>query len=210
MRKIISIPVFILLILYGCRERQQKTENSLYNVQQLIDSVSGFVIPIEDPDKIAGRMRSINMLEYGAIGIAGRMGDNYKNYLGLRMNADTTTLLRLTKDTNAVVACYATWALIDKSYPNIESVLRYFLNDYRTVTSFSGCLINDDVVASEIYRCYWNRVPDSLKATDRILFAIDTIVLYNDTTLESTYHALKNRDYSPDFHERIRRLKFGK
>lgn len=181
---------------------------------QTINSESSDTLAFKAPPKklsdIVKRIASINEVQSAHIGAAGIESDNYKNYLELKRIATTDDLLNLTDNQNAVVACYASMALADKSYPDLRTVFLKFLSHDRKVSTLSGCIKSKDNISTELYHEYWNNVDDKAKWSDKILLQLDSIVLYHDNSywLLMT-RALENRVYPASYKKRIEELAFN-
>jgi len=165
----------------------------------------------QDVKGIVQKIRKINEVQYQHVGFAGSESEGYKHYVSLRDKATTAQLVALTNDTNAAVACYAGWALVDKYYTDLPGILYTFLNGKRMVTTFSGCIKSDDYVSSEFYHKYWNSVSEERRAGNKILRAMDSTILYNDNSpwLLVT-RALEDRTYPEHINKRIEYLAFEK
>lgn len=166
----------------------------------------------ETPKKlsdIVNKIAAINEVQSAHIGAAGVESDNYRNFLELKKVASTDDLLKLTDNKNNVVACYASMALADKSYPELKTIFFKFLIHDRKVSTFSGCIKSKDNISSELYHQYWNNVDDKAKPTDKMLLQLDSIILYRDNSdwLLMT-RALENRVYPLSYKNRIKELAF--
>lgn len=165
----------------------------------------------QDLSGIINKIKAINEVQYENVGVAGTPSDNYKNYLVLKSKANTKQLVKLTDDTNVVIACYASWALIEKSYNDLPSILIKFLNKDRDVATFSGCIKSSDPLSSEFYHKYWNRIDKQLRPANKTLFTLDSLILYKDNCYWLlTTRALENRVYPTTFNKRIEYLAFTK
>lgn len=160
---------------------------------------------------IIKKIASINEVQSEYISADGIESDNYKNYLELKAVASINDLLNLVDDPNAVVACYASMALADKSYPDLKTVFLKFLSEDRKVSTFSGCLKSKDDISVELYHQYWSNVDDKAKRKDKILQQLDSIILYhNNADWILMTRALENRIYPASYKNRIQELAFQK
>lgn len=205
--------VFILLsaCLLSCEQSKTKTQQK---EKPKTTSVTKFdtAFIVQTPENLKGIVKNIaaiNEVQQEHIGIGGTESENYQNFLQLKKAATTDELVNLTNDTNNVVACYASWALADKSYSNLSDIFTHFLRKDKTVKTFSGCIKSVDNISSELYHRYWNNVNDKLKATDKLLLKLDSIVLYSDNSywLLMT-RAFENRVYPASYKNRIENLAF--
>ncbi|PZF72562.1 hypothetical protein [Taibaiella soli] len=143
------------------------------------------------------------------IGDGGAESDNYRNYLQLQKLASTKELVSLTYDTNSVVACYASWALADESYPDLPAVFAHFLKNDKVVQTLRGCIKSTKSISTELYYRYWNKVDEKAKADDRLLSQLDSTIIY---TSEAGWllkeRAFQNRVYPPCYNDQIENLAF--
>jgi hypothetical protein len=158
---------------------------------------------------IVDKIVKINEVQQEHVGIAGSESENYKNFKQLRDIATTDELLKLTDHKNATVACYASWVLADKSYPDLKSVFEKFISNDRQVATFSGCIKSDDNISSELYHRYWNNIDDANKATDKILIQLDSVILYSKNPYWLLLdRAMENRVYKEPYKSQIAVLAF--
>jgi hypothetical protein len=191
------ILLFTFLVIFSCNQKKSsiKQQNAVARLNR------------EGLPGILDSIRAINEVQYEHVGIVGIESENYKNFLALA-TIDTLTLLRLTGDTNAVIVCYAGWALIDQSYPNINAILVKFLTNDKVVRTLNGCIESQDLLSNEFYHRYWNRVDESKRKNDRTLFHMDSTILYSNSYWLLTLRALENRIYPPSFNKQIEHLAF--
>jgi hypothetical protein len=118
-------------------------------------------------------------------------------------------LVDLTFNKNETVACYASWALADKSYPDLKLIFYKFILKDRQVETFSGCIVLQSNISIELYDRYFDNVDDSKKPSDRILFQLDSIILYCQNPFYFLLKsALNNRVYQEPIKGRISYLAF--
>ncbi len=117
----------------------------------------------------------------------------------------------MTDHNNATVACYASWALADKAYPELKTIFQKFIEQDKQVKTFSGCTITQDFISSELYHWYWNQMELSKRPSDQLLFELDSIVLFSTKTNWLLLNrALENRVYTEPIKSRIALLAFEK
>jgi hypothetical protein len=168
------------------------------------------VAPAQHIDKLVDKIKAVNEVHHEGIGFGGIRSEQYENYIKLSA-ADTTQLVKLTDNENGVVACYASWALIDKSYNDLPGILSKFLNHDKNVMTFSGCIKMTETLSSQFYHRYWNSVANEMRATDKTLFMMDSIILYHENpNWLLTLRALENRLYPRSFNRQIEVLAFEK
>ena len=177
----------------------------------LLTITSGYGQEQQDLSGIINKIQAINELQYENVGIDGAASDNFKNYLELKHKANTEQLIKLTDNPNAVVTCYASWALIDRSFNDLPSILIKFLNKDRDVSTFRGCIKSTNPLSSEFYHRYWNSIDEKLRPTNKTLFTLDSLILYDDKSYWLlTLRALEDRVYPTSFNKRIEYLAFTK
>lgn len=200
MKKSISV-LIVVFIASSYTHGQASSQNDSPSLKEKAKKLSAII------KKIA----SINEVQSEHIGAAGMESDNYKNYLELKAVASINDLINLVDNPNAVVACYASMALADKSYPDLKTVFLKFLSEERKVSTFSGCIKSKDDISVELYHQYWNAVDDKGKRTDKILLQLDSIILYhNNSDWLLMTRALENRIYPASYKNRIQELAFQK
>lgn len=166
-------------------------------------------------DTLVAAIAAENRVDDRAVGIAGVRTAQYDRYVSLS-RWPIPDLMRLTKHSNLAVRCYAGWALAEKEFPGLDTVLVEFLKEKEPVETFSGCTRSQDPLASELYHAYWNHlrlrepgVPEVVALNDPLMFRMDSIVLLS----EGVYwllltRALENRAYPDRFNSRISHLAF--
>lgn len=162
-------------------------------------------------DDIVKKIASVNELQDKHIGFAGSESEQYKNFELLKSKADIDELLKLIDNKNSVVACYAAFALVDKSYNDLSSIYLKFLNNDKEIATFSGCIKSNDKISSEFYHHYWNSVNENERENDKQLFKLDSITLYRKKSYWLLIaRALENRVYPLTFNAQIEYLAFEK
>lgn len=170
-------------------------------------------------ENIIQNISKIDIVEHAQIGDGSRIdfngniieSENYKNFKRLKEIASTQDLVKLTNHKNSTVACYASWALADTSYFDLKSIFQKFINNDRQIISYSGCIKSPDNISVELYHRYWNNVEISKRSKDKLLYELDSIILYSknpDWLLVS--RALNNRIYNKKFNKPISYLAYKK
>jgi hypothetical protein len=158
---------------------------------------------------IVEKIAKINEVQEEHVGFAGTESENYKNFKQLKEIATTEELVLLTDDKNATVACYASWALADNTYPDLKIIFQKFAIQDRQVETFSGCIKSQDNISSEVYHRYWNSVNISKRPTDKILLELDSIVIFNKNPYWLLLNrAMENRVYVEPYKTQISILAF--
>jgi len=160
---------------------------------------------------LVDKIVKLNEVQYEHVGIAGSKSENYKNFLKLKEIATTDELVHLTDNENATVACYASWALADKQYPDLKTIFQKFILNDKEVKTFNGCIKSQDNISSELYHRYWNSVDITKRPTDKTLLDIDSVIIFskNPYWLLAS-RAMDNRIYQEPYKSQISVLAFEK
>lgn len=172
--------------------------------------LSGFSYS-QSVDEIVKRFVSTNEVQYEYIGFGSTNSKLYQDYLTLTKIADNKELIKLTNHNNAVVRCYAGWALIDRKYSRLDSIYQSFLNSDAEVTTYSIDIKDIDKISREFYHRYWNSLDFKDKAKDLVLFKLDSLTLYNSNSdWLLILRALENRIFPKSYNKQIEFLAFEK
>lgn len=158
---------------------------------------------------IVEKIVKINEVQEEQVGFAGSESENYKNFKQLKEIATTEELIQLTDNKNATVACYASWALADNAYPDLKAIFQKFVLQDKEVVTFSGCIVSENNISSELYHRYWNKVDVSKRPNDKILLELDRIVIFSKKPYWLLLNrALENRIYAEPYKTQISILAF--
>ncbi|WP_299094926.1 hypothetical protein [Winogradskyella sp.] len=206
-RYLLAIIVCITFVFCNNKSKTINSETKLDTIDTIgIDSIIYEQTPIR-LKSIVDSIIKINVLEFEHITIAGLKSKNYRNFEVLKKTASALELVILTNNKNEVVATYSAWVLADKSYGDLKSIFKRFLNQTRTVKTHSGCIISEGHIASKLYHRYWNNIKD--RENDNILKELDSIILFqNEPDWLLLHRALENRLYEKPFKKRISELAF--
>lgn len=179
------------------------------------EAVQGDTLRAWKLDTLVAAIAAENRVDDRAVGIAGVRTAQYDRYVSLTQ-WPIPDLRRLTMHSNLAVRCYSGWALAEKEYPGLDTVLVEFLKDKEMVETFSGCIQSQDPLESELYHAYWNHlrmrepgVPEIAALDDPLMFRMDSIVLYSKGAYWLLLtRALENRVYPTRFNKRIAELAF--
>jgi hypothetical protein len=172
--------------------------------------LSGFSYS-QSVDDIVKRFIATNEVQYEHIGFGASNSKLYQDYLTLTKIADNKELIKLTNHSNAVVRCYAGWALIDIKYSRLDSIYQSFLDKDAEVTTYSIDIKNNDNISSVFYHRYWNSLDFKNKAKDSVLFKLDSLTLFNSNSdWLLILRALENRIYPKTYNKQIEYLAFEK
>ncbi len=150
-------------------------------------------------------IKAVNEVHCEGVGIAGEKSSQYSNYESLLKAAKTSELLELTKVKNAVVNCYATWALIERRFSGVAAIFSKYLHDDKAITSFCGCTKQQSVLSQEVYFRYHLKKDHDEKTMN----TMDSLVLYSANSGWLLIHfALESRIYPPTYNNRLEQLAF--
>lgn len=160
---------------------------------------------------LVDQIAKINEVQQEHVGFSGSESENYKNFKQLKEIVTTEELLILTDNKNATVACYASWALADKSYPDLKTIFQKFISQDKQVETISGCIKSQDNISSELYNRYWNSVNITERPTNKILLELDSIVIFSKNPYWLLLNrAMENRVYQEPYKSQISILAFDK
>jgi hypothetical protein len=191
--------IFMILASLSCQTQDKKRKEEKDSKKDLkITNKSVLILR----DTIA----QINEVQDSHIGVAGSLSAQYGNYKNLLDIASDNDLLLLTKDTNYCVVTYATFGLIERNNPTFIDVFECFLEDDKMVKTMKGCMVGFDLVSSEIYHEYWNKLrlesDNEIIAlqNDKILLKLDSLIIVSDTAEWLLYdRAYNNRIFGDEY-----------
>ncbi len=127
----------------------------------------------------------------------------------LKQKASKPELVRLTKDSNAVVACYAGFALIDLQYEDLASIYGYFATHSKMIRVLLGCNSGYSDSGTLFYDYYIKNSdfqPHSTHIVDtKTLFLLDSINIF---VMNGGEKSFKNSLFPTHFLKRIEFLAF--
>lgn len=129
-------------------------------------------------DPIINSLKKCIIVEYKRTGYSGELSTTYKTFETLKLLATNEQLVELVEHENSVVSCYAGWALIDKKYSNLYSLLEYYALKNTTVKVMEGCLLKRESLLSLFYYRYRNSLNNYEK--DKLLEKFDSFILNMD------------------------------
>jgi hypothetical protein len=161
----------------------------------------------QDIDKIITRFIQAGEVQYEFVGY--QKSDLYQDFEKLRDNSDREFLVGLTTHENPIVKCYASWALADLDYPQIDEVFKSFLAKDDTFTMHNSDMKDFESLSVSLYHRYWNRMNSQEKEKDKKIQKLDSIILYSpNTDWLLTRRAFDKRNYPRSYHPRIEELAF--
>lgn len=135
---------------------------------------------------LRNEIANFNEVQGSNIGFAGTPSKQYGNYEALLKIASDEELIELTKDTNYVVATYASFGLIERENPYFIEVFSRFLKKDQRVNVMYGCSGGEDFVSNQLYYNYYNKVKfenyedmENLQ-NDAYLLKLDSLILITE------------------------------
>ena len=168
-----------------------------------------------DPSKITrstknivSKIAAVNELMGSAVYYEGRRPKQFDYFVELEKTASKQELLALTDYPNAVVRCYACWALTHDSTVDLFPVIIRHLNDDSLVFTQFGCIGSSqaagdffiELVTPELIDLEAKKLPEEKR---RLL---DSFLLFVPNRLQAKSWALQRADTSGSLYERIREL----
>ncbi len=158
-----------------------------------------------------------NEVQDSHIGYAGSPSEQYANYEALLKIATDKELIKLSKDTNYVVATYATFGLIERKNPFFLDVFSLFIKNDQKVKVMYGCSAGEDFVSNQLYFNYYNKVKfenyEDIRhlQNDETLLRLDSLILAsNNPCWDHEKQMYENRIYENDYLSLIERQAFEK
>ena len=127
------------------------------------------------------------MCEY--VGFAGSKSDQYKRFEKLKSIATDEELLKLTDHDSLAVVTYASFALLDKNRELPSNLIQKHLNKDHFISTFCGCIGDEETVSSLIYDRYRNKLisyPDEYDYENFIIRDTDELRILDSTILFSS------------------------
>lgn len=153
-----------------------------------------------------------NILESEFVGAGGTTTDQYRNFIRLKEKATFQELLLLLRHNNSVVKGYASWALVDRKYPNLTQVLKILIANKDSVATQYACIGSFRELSSVFYNRVYYSINDN-NHSDSLLYrnqmnALDSLIIYSNNDGFLRYEALSNNNANPKTYDRIRYLAF--
>lgn len=171
----------------------------------------------QDISELVQKIAEVNEVQDAHIGYAGSPSEQYERFELLKSKATIKELVDLTNHKNKVVACYASWGLVDKQYGHLDDLLNNFIENDHNVSTFSGCLKGSDPISSKLYHRYWNKLrlesnnEEKALQNDEQLLRMDSLILFKkDVYWLILDRALHNRKYPDNYLSQIKLLAFEK
>jgi hypothetical protein len=203
------LQIFLLSIIFcSCKDNVKSQENAI-----------GKDFKIENKKVLALRdsIAEFNEVQDIHIGYAGSPSIQYGYFQKLMEIVTDKELIKLTKDTNYSVATYAAFGLITRKNNEFISVFKHFLYNDQTVKTMKGCKVGTNLVSSEIYYEYWNKVRfesnDEKFAlqNDENLLKLDSLILMHEDSEWLLYdRVFSNRIFSKNYQPIILDYAFNK
>lgn len=151
-------------------------------------------------------------LECESISIAGEPSKLYKKFESLKRKSTKEELIQLIEHENPVVVGYASYAILDKKYLSVSSLIELLPNGNQTVETMCGCILSQQDLIDLVYSRYWEKLIDyenydanapKIKDTKE-LQSVDSLILFSNNIDEYLLHkVIKNRVYPISYNTRI-------
>jgi hypothetical protein len=165
-------------------------------------------------DSLVKKLLKYEYLSYKCIGrVCGRWSYPYCLYLKFEQTATINELLLLTKHDTSRIKGYAGWALVDRKYPKIDSIILNFMTTKEKVFSAEGCIIpNLDYLAAEVYKRLVSKLYPSKRSKQEQLYFKKQLTDLNRKILSCSddcallWEAIYNNHADPITYDRIKEL----
>ena len=174
----------------------------------------------QDVSSLVNSIAEENIVECEAIGIAGSPSSLYKKFELLKSKASKEELIQLMNHDSLAVVGYSSYALIDRDIITPSKLLERFLNQEGNVSTFCGCIMDEERLSSLIYHRYWNtriKYPDDEEYENYIisdskeLQKMDSLILYSKNPYWLLLsRAFENRVYPKEYKFKIEEWAFSK
>lgn len=155
-----------------------------------------------------------NELQGQYLGIVGTSSYQYKRYERIKNELKYDQLVQLSNHTNAVVRCYAFWALADRREADLFKILIDHINDttlvykqfadvvdYTTVSDFFIDLLTQEYIfTADYFRENNSQITNEEKGI------LDSIVLYSSAKIKYLDRILSSYEPDPKFYSRVKEL----
>ncbi len=117
----------------------------------------------DDVQAIVKDMEQYKVVTGYSSGITGQVSEQYQLFIRLREKATTEELIELTNHENALVKCYAFWAL--KAHKDVDRnvLLEKHYDDDRKITFLHGCIGTATTVYELMQRLRFEPLIDKLQ-----------------------------------------------
>jgi len=200
--------IILMILISGCKSQvQEKKELEEEVIINKIEEKVEFSTELSD---LINDISDISIVQSKNIGYGGTLSENYQSFEKIKKIATIKELVELTNNENDVIACYASWALVDNSYEDLDVIFEKFIQNNIEITFEGGCTIYPEKIYHLLYSRYYKK-NFVTKEVDRVFIKLDSLTLYNHDTLTTlVYHALDNRYYDRSYNKQISSLAFDK
>ena len=125
-------------------------------------------------------------------------------------------LEELLQHKSSAVKGYASWALADRKYADLASILAEYLRTGETTTTMHGCIVSDGDLATELYdRVYDQYIDRKLSSEDSMfvrsqIHKLDSVILYSGYDTPLLNRALENNNGDLATYDRIKRIAYDR
>lgn len=173
---------------------------------------SQFDMSGKNVNELVSEIATENKLLSAGIGFGGTPTKQYARFEALKEKASNEKLIKLINHENAVVRCYAFWALADKHEESLFDIALKHLTDTAEVESQFGCITSNTKVADfyigfliqNTFETEGDTTEYNFKITPQQQRILDSTVLYTANKLEYLEWVLSNHEPIEDDYPRIR------
>lgn len=153
--------------------------------------------------KIVKEIAKVNELMGSAVYESFKRPKQWDNFELLEKQATNDELLKLTDHPNGVVRCYSFWALVNKDYPNLFSLIKKHFNDDEIVDTQFGCIGSEEKVGDFFIKMISN--DDNFINNDNIK-ELDSLLIYKPNNLYSRHKAILRAEPTEMLYPKIKEL----
>jgi hypothetical protein len=155
---------------------------------------------------IVNNIAKINEVQF--YGQSGKY-ENFENFELLKKKSNITQLLKLIEHKNSVVACYSSFALIDKNYNQIHEIFTKLLLDNKKVTTLGGCIEAEDEISALFYEYFISLNKLSENEKNKVISKLDSISIHIGNSNRLINKALEKK-VNDNYNQQIKYLAYQK
>ena len=158
--------------------------------------------------KIVKGISKVNEIHSAGIGFAGERSDQYDRFEELGKTATKDELRILTAHPSSAVRGYAFWLLTIKKNKETFEILKSTLEDTATVTTFFGCIIDEELLVDFYIDLLTPEYIDnkSIKLTLTQKQELDSLLLYSNINSYWKSRIISELEPLPKYYERIKEI----
>ncbi|GAA3594680.1 hypothetical protein Q4Q39_07005 [Flavivirga amylovorans] len=158
--------------------------------------------------RIVKKIEKVNELMGSAVYYGGIRPKQYDNFSQLRKTANKKELILLTSHKNAVVRCYAFWALSYDNTAKLFPIILDHLNDDELVSTQFGCTGSQEKVGDFFISIATPHHVDlnSAKLSEKEFKELDSILIYKKNNLQAKSRAIERIETTNSHYKKIKNL----